>query len=125
MSFVDQAGIMALVEGLLQYSWPAEKGPIQAPFQSITFEEAMRDYGIDKPDTRFGMKVGKSAVHEYIFSLFPPDIASHQISLTKIGMLITKVQSNSYHQSNKVIKFKVRVYKKVKVYCTSLFKKKI
>uniref|UniRef100_A0A3Q3XHH8 Aminoacyl-transfer RNA synthetases class-II family profile domain-containing protein n=1 Tax=Mola mola TaxID=94237 RepID=A0A3Q3XHH8_MOLML len=60
MSFVDKGGIMSLVEGLLQYSWPAEKGPIQVPFQTMTYEEAMRDYGMDKPDTRFGMKVGES-----------------------------------------------------------------
>ncbi|XP_070774610.1 aspartate--tRNA ligase, mitochondrial [Enoplosus armatus] len=57
MSFVDQAGVMALVEGLLQYSWPAEKGPIKVPFQTMTYEEAMRDYGVDKPDTRFSMKL--------------------------------------------------------------------
>ncbi|XP_056149855.1 aspartate--tRNA ligase, mitochondrial [Lampris incognitus] len=57
MSFVDQSGVMALVEGLLQYSWPAEKGPINIPFQTMTYEEAMRDYGVDKPDTRFDMKL--------------------------------------------------------------------
>lgn len=64
MSFVNQAGIMSLVEGLLQYSWPAEKGPIKAPFQSMTYEEAMKDYGVDKPDTRFSMKVGDLKVCE-------------------------------------------------------------
>ncbi|XP_077392933.1 aspartate--tRNA ligase, mitochondrial [Festucalex cinctus] len=57
MSFVDQAGIMSLVEGLLKYSWPAEKGPLPLPFQTMTYEEAMREYGVDKPDTRFGMKL--------------------------------------------------------------------
>ncbi|XP_068425102.1 aspartate--tRNA ligase, mitochondrial isoform X2 [Clinocottus analis] len=57
MSFVDQAGIRSLVEGLLQYSWPAEKGAIMVPFQTLTYEEAMRDYGVDKPDTRFSMKL--------------------------------------------------------------------
>ncbi|KAM9349135.1 aspartate--tRNA ligase, mitochondrial [Symphorus nematophorus] len=57
MSFVDQAGIMSLVEGLLQHSWPAEKGPIKVPFRTMTYEEAMRDYGVDKPDTRFSMKL--------------------------------------------------------------------
>ncbi|XP_077414524.1 aspartate--tRNA ligase, mitochondrial isoform X2 [Vanacampus margaritifer] len=57
MSFVDQAGIMTLVEGLLKYSWPAGKGPLPLPFQTLTYEEAMRDYGVDKPDTRFGMKL--------------------------------------------------------------------
>ncbi|XP_038574801.1 aspartate--tRNA ligase, mitochondrial isoform X1 [Micropterus salmoides] len=57
MSFVDQAGIMSLVEGLLQYSWPAEKGPIKVPLPAMTYEEAMREYGVDKPDTRFTMKL--------------------------------------------------------------------
>ncbi|XP_037537474.1 aspartate--tRNA ligase, mitochondrial [Nematolebias whitei] len=57
MSFVDQAGVMSLVEGLLQHSWPAEKGLLQVPFQTLTYNEAMRDYGVDKPDTRFNMKL--------------------------------------------------------------------
>lgn len=58
MSFVDQAGVMSLVEGLLQHSWPAEKGLLQVPFQTMMYNEAMRDYGVDKPDTRFNMRVG-------------------------------------------------------------------
>uniref|UniRef100_A0A3B4B1L7 Aminoacyl-transfer RNA synthetases class-II family profile domain-containing protein n=1 Tax=Periophthalmus magnuspinnatus TaxID=409849 RepID=A0A3B4B1L7_9GOBI len=57
MSFVDQSSIIALVEGLLQHSWPKEKGAIENPFKKMTYEEAMRDYGVDKPDTRFGMKL--------------------------------------------------------------------
>lgn len=57
MSFVDAAGIMALIEGLLQYSWPEDKGTISTPFPCSTYEEAMKDYGVDKPDTRFGMKL--------------------------------------------------------------------
>lgn len=57
MSFVDQAGIISLIEGLLQYSWPEDKGKINVPFPSMTYEEAMRDFGVDKPDTRFGMKL--------------------------------------------------------------------
>lgn len=57
MSFVDQAGVMRLIEGLLQYSWPKDKGQINVPFPSMTYEDAMKDYGVDKPDTRFGMKL--------------------------------------------------------------------
>ncbi|XP_076151343.1 aspartate--tRNA ligase, mitochondrial [Alosa pseudoharengus] len=57
MSFVDQAGIQALVEGLVQYSWPEDKGAVSTPFPSMSYEEAMRDYGVDKPDTRFEMKL--------------------------------------------------------------------
>uniref|UniRef100_A0AAR2KTM9 Aminoacyl-transfer RNA synthetases class-II family profile domain-containing protein n=1 Tax=Pygocentrus nattereri TaxID=42514 RepID=A0AAR2KTM9_PYGNA len=57
MSFVEQAGIRALIEGLLQYSWPEDKQPLSIPFPCMTYKEAMRDYGVDKPDTRFGMKL--------------------------------------------------------------------
>lgn len=57
MSFVDQAGIQRLIEGLLQHSWPEDRGSIITPFPSMTYEEALAEYGTDKPDTRFGMKV--------------------------------------------------------------------
>ncbi|XP_030063083.1 aspartate--tRNA ligase, mitochondrial [Microcaecilia unicolor] len=57
MSFVDQAGIRRLIEGLLQYCWPEEKQAITTPFPSLSYAEAMANYGVDKPDTRFGMKI--------------------------------------------------------------------
>lgn len=57
MSFVDQAGIQRLIEGLLQHSWPEERALIKTPFPSMTYKEALAEYGTDKPDTRFGMKV--------------------------------------------------------------------
>ncbi|XP_038614398.1 aspartate--tRNA ligase, mitochondrial isoform X3 [Tachyglossus aculeatus] len=57
MSFVDQAGIQKLIEGLLQFSWPKEKGHITTPFPSMSYSEALASYGLDKPDTRFGMKI--------------------------------------------------------------------
>ncbi|XP_077309378.1 aspartate--tRNA ligase, mitochondrial isoform X2 [Lithobates pipiens] len=57
MSFVDQLGIQRLVEGLLRYSWPEEKGPLPDSFPIMTYAEAMSSYGVDKPDTRFEMKI--------------------------------------------------------------------
>ncbi|XP_075793058.1 aspartate--tRNA ligase, mitochondrial isoform X2 [Pelodiscus sinensis] len=57
MSFVDQAGIQRLIEGLLQYSWPNERGTITTPFPSMSYAEALAEYGTDKPDTRFDMKI--------------------------------------------------------------------
>uniref|UniRef100_A0A5F9DC20 Aspartyl-tRNA synthetase 2, mitochondrial n=1 Tax=Oryctolagus cuniculus TaxID=9986 RepID=A0A5F9DC20_RABIT len=57
MSFVDQTGIQQLIEGLLQYSWPSDRGAVALPFPSMTFAEALATYGTDKPDTRFGMKI--------------------------------------------------------------------
>ncbi|XP_066453609.1 aspartate--tRNA ligase, mitochondrial isoform X2 [Eleutherodactylus coqui] len=57
MSFVDQLGIQRLVEGLLRYSWPEEKGALPDSFPIMTYAEAMSSYGVDKPDTRFQMKI--------------------------------------------------------------------
>lgn len=62
MSFVDQAAIMSLVEGLIGHSWPEETGSISTPFPTVTYADAMRDYGVDKPDTRFDMKVGDRVI---------------------------------------------------------------
>ncbi|XP_075038264.1 aspartate--tRNA ligase, mitochondrial [Mixophyes fleayi] len=63
MSFVDQLGIQRLVEGLLRYSWPEEKGPLPDPFPVMTYAEAMSSYGVDKPDTRFQMKITDVTSH--------------------------------------------------------------
>uniref|UniRef100_W5MS75 Aspartyl-tRNA synthetase 2, mitochondrial n=1 Tax=Lepisosteus oculatus TaxID=7918 RepID=W5MS75_LEPOC len=57
MSFVDQDGIRTLIEGLIQHSWPEDKGQIHVPFPCMTYAEAMKYYGTDKPDTRFEMKL--------------------------------------------------------------------
>ncbi|XP_069837749.1 aspartate--tRNA ligase, mitochondrial [Dendropsophus ebraccatus] len=57
MSFVEQPGILRLIEGLLRYSWPEEKGALPDPFPIMTYTEALSSYGVDKPDTRFQMKI--------------------------------------------------------------------
>ena len=58
MSFASQENIKALIEGLLEAVWPETgAGCLQTPFPRITYAEAMSQYGIDKPDTRFDMKV--------------------------------------------------------------------
>ncbi|UBH07782.1 aspartate--tRNA ligase [Macrococcus armenti] len=58
MSFVDQEDVMDMNEGMLKRIMKDVKGiDIVTPFPRMTYEEAMRDYGIDKPDTRFDMKL--------------------------------------------------------------------
>ncbi len=58
MSFVDQEDVMTMNEGMLKRIMKDVKGiDIVTPFPRMTYEEAMRDYGIDKPDTRFDMKL--------------------------------------------------------------------
>ena len=58
MSFVDEEDILCLMEelfiALLKNIRPDIK--IAQPFPHLSYAEAMRDYGTDKPDIRFGMK---------------------------------------------------------------------
>jgi aspartyl-tRNA synthetase len=58
MSFIEREDIYNLVEGLLKRVWKTALGmDIPAPFKRVSFEEAMNRFGIDKPDTRFGMEL--------------------------------------------------------------------
>ena len=58
MSFIDREDIYTLIEGLLKRVWKiALNIDVPTPFQRMSFEEALNRYGIDKPDTRFGMEL--------------------------------------------------------------------
>jgi aspartyl-tRNA synthetase len=58
MSFIDREDIYALIEGLLKKVWKTALNiDIHTPFKRISFEEALNRWGIDKPDTRFGMEL--------------------------------------------------------------------
>jgi aspartyl-tRNA synthetase len=58
MSFIEREDIYNLIEGLLKRVWKTALNiEIATPFRRISFEEALNRYGIDKPDTRFGMEL--------------------------------------------------------------------
>jgi aspartyl-tRNA synthetase len=58
MSFIEREDIYALIEGLLKRVWKTALNiDVPTPFKRISFEEALNRYGIDKPDTRFGMEL--------------------------------------------------------------------
>ena len=58
MSFIEREDIYGLIEGLLKRVWKTALNiDIPTPFKRLTFEEALNRYGIDKPDTRFGMEL--------------------------------------------------------------------
>jgi len=58
MSFVDQEDVLAIVEKMLRFMFKEIIGfDIPNPMPRITFREAMENYGSDKPDARFGMKI--------------------------------------------------------------------
>ncbi len=57
MSFVKQEDILELFEGMAKYLFKELRGvELTGPFQRMPWAEAMKYYGSDKPDLRFGMK---------------------------------------------------------------------
>ena len=59
MSFVEKQDVMALGEELYTAIFQkfARKPLKQVPWPRLTYEEAMRRFGIDRPDLRFGMEL--------------------------------------------------------------------
>jgi aspartyl-tRNA synthetase len=59
MSFVTQEDILNTFEGLTKHLIEKTHGIKVEEFPRMTFEQAMKTYGNDKPDIRFGMEFGK------------------------------------------------------------------
>jgi aspartyl-tRNA synthetase len=58
MAFVEQEDILAMFEGMVKYIFKQVKGSdYSEPVERMSWDEAMWNYGIDKPDTRFGMRI--------------------------------------------------------------------
>ena len=59
MAFVDQEDILNVFEGLTRHLLKEIKGVEVDAFPRMTYADAMKTYGNDKPDIRFGMKFGE------------------------------------------------------------------
>lgn len=58
MSFISEADIQNLIEGLLAHILKTQFNiDVQLPLMRMDYDDAMRNYGSDKPDIRFGMKI--------------------------------------------------------------------
>ena len=56
-SFIDEEFIYNLIEGLFAEMFPLAGIAVKTPFPRMTWQEAMDRFGIDRPDTRFGMEL--------------------------------------------------------------------
>lgn len=56
MSFIEQEDILNLFEGLMKQIFKTFKNIDIDPIERITWADAMKYYGSDKPDARFGMR---------------------------------------------------------------------
>ena len=59
MAFVEQEDILNVFEGLTRHLLKEIKGIEVEKFPRITYDYAMKTYGNDKPDIRFGMEFGE------------------------------------------------------------------
>ncbi|OZJ02797.1 hypothetical protein BZG36_04426 [Bifiguratus adelaidae] len=74
MSFVQPNDVQKVIEAILKSVWK-EVLAIELPanaFKRITYNDAMRRYGSDKPDTRYGMEI-------IDISAFVPDAAKDDV----------------------------------------------
>ena len=68
MSFVEQEDILQMFEGLIKFIFKEVKDiDYTEPVERMTWEDAMWNYGIDKPDIRFGMKLANLKVPQTVF----------------------------------------------------------
>lgn len=68
MAFVEQEDILNMFEGLIKYIFKQVKGiDYNQTVERMTWEDAMWNYGNDKPDIRFGMKVANLKVPSTVY----------------------------------------------------------
>ena len=57
MSFVEQADVLELGEAVVREIWALIGVDLATPFRQMTYDQALRRYGTDKPDLRFGVEL--------------------------------------------------------------------
>lgn len=89
MSFVDREDVLVVFEGMIRHLFHEIRGIDIPALPRMTWQEAMENYGCDKPDLRFGMKFaditslaqGKNFApfdsSEYIGAICAPACASY------------------------------------------------
>ncbi|NUM32645.1 MAG: aspartate--tRNA ligase [Bacteroidetes bacterium] len=72
MSFVEQEDILLMFEGLIKHIFKNVKNLDFDKFERMSYEDAMKNYGSDKPDLRFDMKFVylDNVARGYGFSIF-------------------------------------------------------
>ncbi|ADW18910.1 aspartyl-tRNA synthetase [Desulfobulbus propionicus DSM 2032] len=58
LSFITEEEIITIVEGMIKALFKEIRDlDLQPPFNRMTYDEAMRRFGTDRPDTRFGLEL--------------------------------------------------------------------
>ncbi|MFN2438023.1 MAG: aspartate--tRNA ligase [Chitinophagaceae bacterium] len=68
MAFVEQEDVLQMFEGMIKYIFKVVKGIDYAqPVERMTWEDAMCNYGNDKPDIRFGIHIANLKFPSHIY----------------------------------------------------------
>ena len=95
MSFVDQDDVMGLTERLIAHVFKEVKGlDIKLPLRRMRYDDAMENYGSDKPDLRFGMPIQNitDVFKNTEFTVFKNVIDNNGI----INCLVVKGEAENY-----------------------------
>ncbi|MBI5588049.1 MAG: aspartate--tRNA ligase [Deltaproteobacteria bacterium] len=57
MSFVDREDVIEVMEGLIKRIFEEAGAELKPPFPRMTYAEAVGRFGVDNPDTRFGLEL--------------------------------------------------------------------
>jgi len=57
MSFANEEMVFRTMEGVMKEVFSLIDADFETPFPRMTYEDAMRRFGVDKPDLRFGMEL--------------------------------------------------------------------
>lgn len=111
MSFVNEDDVMNVTEGLLARVFKETKGiDLKLPLRKMKYDNAIENYGSDKPDLRFGMPIinVSDVFKETEFSVFKNVLENKGI----INVLVVKDSADKYSRKDldKLTEF-VKTYK--------------
>ncbi|CAD2076292.1 aspartate--tRNA ligase [Phocicoccus pinnipedialis] len=98
-SFTDQEDIIEMNERLISHVMKEVKGlDVQIPFPRMTHETAMNEYGLDKPDTRFDMKLKDLSEFSktVAFKVFKSTVENSGV----VKAIVVKNQASEYSRKN-------------------------
>ena len=109
-SFLSEEDIRGLMESLVRFVFREAIGvELPAPFPILTYDEAMRDYGSDKPDLRIPLKLTEitDAVKDVEFKVFsgPANAAGGRVCALRVpgGGTLSRSELDGYGEYAKTL----------------------
>ncbi|MEO9022351.1 MAG: aspartate--tRNA ligase, partial [Ginsengibacter sp.] len=108
MSFVEQEDILQMFEGLIKYIFKEVKNiDYTEPVERMSWEDAMWNYGNDKPDIRFEMKVKNLKSENKIFfeTLKDSEFAVFNDAETIVAISVPGCSNYSRKQTDELVEW--------------------